>query len=291
MTLYYNKLLKRLNENMHPYGIISFPNRLYEAKQEAQPGYADTEIKESTRSTGPTRNSGNTKNAENTDTIGSAGVGAPGVRVTSEAIIDCANEPAAINPFAAGAVAKIPIILAELTVQVNVNSVIDLPEWTNKIKGSKKRVKIIQCLLLQNTNTLFIKGCVRKNIEYVKINSSGFSGDIRDVSVEIPFKCTTGVIFNGNDPVPLIPSRSVEFEYQQADMLSDDFTEFNQISTAFYNELPFCELTSSRIVEIDEHSFERGGFKSIEEKMVIYLTLKILQYCKVAIPPHDFFLK
>ncbi len=281
MTLYYNKLLKRINENLYPYGMVPFPNRLYETKQEKQPAYASTGSREGT---------GSAWNTENKEAIGFAADGAGNIRVTSEAIIDCANEPASINALSAGVVAKIPIILAELTVQVNVNSVIDLPEWASEIKGIKKRLKITQCLLLQNTNTLFIKGVVRKNIKYARINHAGSSGDIRDVSVEVPFKCTTMVVFNGNEPVPIVPNSSVEFEYQE-DTRSGDLSEFNQISTAFYNELPFCELTSSRIVEIDEHSCERGLFKSIEEKMVIYLTLKILQYCKVAIPPQDLLVK
>lgn len=79
-------------------------------------------------------------------------------------------------------------------------------------------------------------------------------------------------------------------------MLAGDLSEFNQISTEFFNELPFCELISSRIVEFDEYinrekllgkkvPFEGKEFFSIEEKMVISLTLKILQNRQVAVPP------
>ena len=35
-------------------------------------------------------------------------------------------------------------------------------------------------------------------------------------------------------------------------LLSSDLSQFHQDSTQFYNELPFCELISSQIIEWDE---------------------------------------
>jgi len=223
---------------------------------------------------------------------------------------DCVNIPAPIVPLTTGAVAKLPIVLAELTVQVNVNSIIDLPEYAWEIKDIKKHLKITQCLLIQDTNMLFIKGYVRKNIQYATrtcSNTKGFCGDIKHCTVDVPFSCTTPVFFNGITPLPPIPRTSVEFEYlrqqnlhgpQFADkdhLMSGDMSEFNQISTEYFNELPYCELISSRIVEFDEQlgrvhhdyykmPFEEKQFKSIEEKMVIFLTLRVLQNRQVAIP-------
>lgn len=232
------------------------------------------------------------------------------VNVTGGEIVECVNTPFPIEAITTGAVAKVPVVLAELTVQFNVNSVIDLPEPAIEIKNIKKRLKITQCILLQNTNMLFIEGFVRKNIDFSTRKCSteeGICGDIRHCTVDIPFKCATPVTFNGMDPLPVIPTSTSEFEYfkkqdltgpQFADkneLLSGDLSEFNQISTEFFNELPFCELISSRIVQFDEYlnpmppakdkvPFEEREFKSIEEKMVIYLTLKILQNKQVAIP-------
>ncbi|MTI57913.1 MAG: hypothetical protein FH760_24230 [Geosporobacter ferrireducens] len=226
---------------------------------------------------------------------------------------DCGNIPVAITPLATGAVAKIPVVLAELTVQINVNSIITLPEPAIEIKDIKKHLKITQCLLIQDTNMLFIKGFIRKNIQYATAKCStneGICGDIKHCTVDAPFSCTTPVIFNGIDPLPIVPSEATEFRYfrkqdlkgpdfaEKDHLLSSDLSEFNQISTEYFNELPFCELISSRIVEFDEllnrtqpikgeFPFEEKCFKKIEEKAVVYLTLKILQKRQVAVPALD----
>lgn len=231
------------------------------------------------------------------------------VKVFGGEIVECVNDPVPIDAITTGAKVKVPVVLAELKVQFNVDSFIELPEPAIEIKNIKKRLKITQCLLLQNTNMLFIKGFVRKNIDYSTLKCAtkeGICGDIKHCTIDIPFKCTTPVIFNGMDPLPLIPTTSTEFEYfrrqdlngpqfaEKDELLSGDLSEFNQISTEYFNELPFCELISSRIVEFDEYlnqrrpfnkktPFEEKEFSKIEEKMVIYLTLKILQNKQVEV--------
>lgn len=224
-------------------------------------------------------------------------------------INDCVSVPTDIQAITSGVVAKIPVVLAELRLHVNINSIIELPEFAFEIKRIKKKVKVTQCLLIRDTGVLFIKGFVRKNIEYATrtgSNSCSFHGDIRHFTVDVPFTCTTNVAFNGFPPAPVFDNTSREFEYfMQQDikgpnfgtkdkLLSSDTTEFNQVSTEEFNELPFCELIRAEIIEFDEalnptgfgHKdlpFEEKRFKKIEEKMVLYLTLKILQNRQVAI--------
>lgn len=223
---------------------------------------------------------------------------------------ECPNTPVALAPITAGAVAKIPVVLAELTIQANMDSTITLPEPAYEIKNIKKRVKLTQCLLLQDTNVLFIRGFVRKNIDYSTrscSNAEGFCGDIRHCTVDVPFSCTTPVTFNGTAPLVPPTNTTAEFEYFNVEedlgpgfaekdaLLSGDFSEYNQISTEFFTERPYCELISSRIVEFDEFvdrrrptnvivPFEERFFTEIEEKMVVFLTLKILQKRQVAVP-------
>ena len=70
-------------------------------------------------------------------------------------------------------------------------------------------------------------------------------------------------------------------------LLSSDLSQFHQESTQFYNELPFCELISSQIIEWDEAvdrkplhgnaAFEEGYFQRIVEKIFLQFTIKILQ--------------
>lgn len=233
------------------------------------------------------------------------------VNVKGEAINMCVNTPTDIEAITSGVVGKIPVVLAELRLQVNINSIIELPEYAYEIKNIKKKVKVTQCLLIRDTGVLFLKGFIRKNIDYSTRNGSNscsFHGDLKHFTVDVPWTCTTDVVFNGIAPEPVFDNVSREFEYfLQQDLtgpkfgtkdklLSSDTTEYNQISREYFNELPYCELIRAEIVEFDEAlnptahcpkemPFEERKFKKIEEKMVLYLTLKILQNRQVAIPP------
>lgn len=232
------------------------------------------------------------------------------VSVKANTLTECVNNPSTIEAITAGAVVKVPVVLAELTVQINVDSIITLPEQALEIKNIKKNLKVTQCLLLQDTNMLFIKGFVRKNINYSTkgwcSNQAGVCGDIRHCTIDTHFNCSTPVTFNGTNPLPPIPGFSEEFRFfksqdvkgpdfsEKSQLLSNDLTEFNQFSNEFFNELPFCELVHSRIVEYDEFlnplppaigkaPFEEKEFCRFEEKMVIFLTIKILQNRQVAV--------
>jgi len=238
--------------------------------------------------------------------------------VNSLAQEECTNTPVPIDPIPTSVVAKIPVVLAELTIQINMDSLIDLPEPALEIKQIKKNVKLTQCLLLQdneqqyttNTNKLFIRGFVRKNIDYSTrecSDSEGVCGDLKHCTVDVPFRCVTPVTFNGTPPAPVVFNTLAEFGYfkredltgpefaEKDELLSSDLSEFNQESSEFFNERPFCELIKSRIVEFDEYvnrtrpegvelPFEEKEFTQIEEKMVVYLTLKILQNRQVYVP-------
>ena len=233
----------------------------------------------------------------------------------------CPSNTVAIGSIAipvTGLTVKIPVVLSEVAVQVNLDSIITLPEPALEIKRIKKRLKITQCLLLQDpaistptSNTLFLKGFVRKNIDYATracSTNEGVCGDIRHCTVDVPFSCTTTIPFNGALPVvPPVNTRE-EFEYfrrqplpsgagfaEKDELLSGDFSEFNQVSEEFFTELPFCELISARIVEYDEllnrtqpHvtiPFEEKEFTQVEEKMIISVVFKVLQNQQVPILP------
>lgn len=133
-------------------------------------------------------------------------------------------------------------------------------------------------------------------------------GDIRHCTVDTPFRCSTPI--QNYCRLPDEPSTNFrdEFEYLREEalprenfaekdrLMSGDFSEFNQHSHEYFNELSFCELIESHIVEFDEFidrtrpaninlPFEEREFRIIEEKMVIAITLKILQKQQVVVPP------
>lgn len=206
-------------------------------------------------------------------------------------------------------IVRVPVVLSEFTVQFNINADIKLPELALEVKDIKKRIKVTQCTLLQPTNVLFIKGFIRKSIDYTTAdcsNRKGVCGDIRHCTVDVPFELSTPITFI-TPPAPLLTNTVTEFEYftqkdlpnkyfaEKDSLLSGDLSEINQFRTENFNELPFCDLISANIYEFDEFigrqrprhdnlPFEEKYFKRIEEKIVVELTLKLLQNRQVAIP-------
>ncbi|UOE53079.1 DUF3794 domain-containing protein [Bacillus sp. CMF12] len=202
-------------------------------------------------------------------------------------------------------VAKVPVVLAELTLQINVDAVITFPEPVLEIKDIKKHVKLTQCRLLLPTNKLFIKGFVRKNIQYASPSpeiepstSKSVASDIHSFTTDIPFQCTTEIKKFITCPVMPKTNKRNEFDFlvsqplpsgfpEKDELQSNDLSQFHQESKQFYNELPFCELISSKIIEWDEaidreplptsSPLGEGYFTKVEEKMVLDIDLKVLQ--------------
>ncbi|MDP4085583.1 MAG: DUF3794 domain-containing protein [Bacillota bacterium] len=213
---------------------------------------------------------------------------------------------------------KVPVVLGETTVQIDLDSTITFPEQVLEIKKIKKSLKLVQCRLLLPTNKLFLKGFVRKNIQYATPTRGGrdyVSSMIHSLTVDVPFQVVTKLDFLSTPDFKSNP-RSTEFKYFNSSplpqgypskerLLSGDFSEHNQMSEEVYNELPFCELLSSKFIEYDEAlnrsmgsvfgssgqsitaPFEEGTFTELEEKMVIELTIKVLQNQQVHIPERE----
>lgn len=232
------------------------------------------------------------------------------VDIDSDVVGNIDNIPVTPVGLPGGVVARIPVILASLTVQFNIHADIKLPEPALEITNIRKKLKITQCMLLQPTNILFISGFVRKNIEYttgICSNRKGVCGDIHHCTIDVPFEFSTPVAFT-TLPAALETNTVSEFEYlrrtdlpnnnfaEKDHLLSGDMSEINQFRTENFNELPFCDLITASIFEFDEFigrrrphddddlPFEEKFFSKLEEKMVIQLSLNILQNRSVSIP-------
>jgi hypothetical protein len=201
---------------------------------------------------------------------------------------------------------KVPVVLTEPTVQIDVDYTFTLPAPAIDIKRIGKHLKLTQLLVLNPANKLSIKGFVRKNIEFsipVVVTPTSITGPIQQFTTDIPFSAVVPLSFNLAALTPLGENSVSNFEFLSQTVLpsgfpakdylaSGDLSEFNQVSTEFFNELPFVELVSSTIIEYDEYinrapvpggPFEEQEFTVVEEKMVIYLTLKVLQNQQVFI--------
>ncbi|KML36124.1 MULTISPECIES: CsxC family protein [Cytobacillus] len=244
------------------------------------------------------------------------------VRVSSH-MGECKNKPAEIITTPVGsAILRVPVTLAEITVSTNIVAEIKFPEPVLEIKDIKKTVKIIQCRLLlpgipecacpfkRKDLMLFIKGFVRKNIQYASPGSDSskecVSSVMRSLTVDVPFECVTKIDEDSFITPPQFPftNSSHEFDFfRQQDLgcgfpekdhlLSKDLSQFHQVSTQHFNQIPFCELISSHIIEWDEaidrkslpgHApLAEGTFKHIVEKMALEFTIKILQNQQVRV--------
>jgi hypothetical protein len=218
---------------------------------------------------------------------------------------ECENRPEKPNVSIGKIVTKVPVVLAELTLQTNVDACITFPEPVLEIKDIKKQLKLTQCRLLLPTNKLFVKGFVRKNIQYASPSKEiqegthkTVSSDIHSLTVDVPFQCVTEIKYFLTEPVMPEVNKRKEFDFlvskklpsgfpEKDELQSSDLSQFHQESTQFFNELPFCELVASQIIEWDEaidrvsipgHApIGEGVFYKIEEKMVLDITLKVLQ--------------
>lgn len=217
---------------------------------------------------------------------------------------ECDNKPHKPTVNIGKIYTKVPVVLAELTVQVNLDACIQFPTPVLEIKDVKKQIKLVQCRLLLPTNKLFIKGFVRKNIQYASpipepdCHLKTISSSIKSLTVDIPFSCVTEIKHFLRKPVQPTINKRTEFDFlisdplpsgfpEKDEFLSNDLSQFHQNSTQYYNELPFCELVSSNIIEWDEAinrsklskdgSIGEGVFTQVEEKMVVDITLKVLQ--------------
>lgn len=197
---------------------------------------------------------------------------------------------------------------AFVTVSIPAEAVITLPRHALEIKRISKNLKITQCRFFnapapiivgkpQDTPKLFIGGFVRKDIQYSEVTHQTMTtvdGAIRDFVVDIPISCVA-------DLGTTLTVPSLQFDQQQVyeylktmplpsgfsdkdKLMMGDLAEYNVISNKFLNLPPTCELIYSQINEMDDAldrvpllggPFEEGVFRTIQEKMVVIVQVKL----------------
>src|SRR5690606_25086958 len=166
------------------------------------------------------------------------------VNVTAH-VGDCESVPTSPATTPAGeTIIRVPVTLAELNVRTNLVANIKFPDPVLEIKHIKKRVKIIQCRLLlpgipeSSPNPfaptdlrLFIKGFVRKNIQYATPcpNSSGscVSSEMKSLTADVPFECVTTIGMGQFLNPPQLPfnNTSAEFDFYREQDLGHGYPE------------------------------------------------------------------
>ncbi|WP_044796904.1 CsxC family protein [Bacillus cereus] len=218
-------------------------------------------------------------------------------------------------------IAKVPVVLAETEVQIVTDSIIKFPEPVLEIKAIRKHLKLTQFRLLLPSHKVFLKGFVRKNIQYatpIGANSKAVASNVRSLIVDIPFSCVTEITcfltnpvydYNKKTELSYNSQMSVHETNESGNDILDvtDFSQLDEISKEIFNDQPYCELMKGLIIDYNdaldrevkpictEHSeqshdkspLEEGTFTELEEKMVIELTLKVLQHQQICVDSKD----
>lgn len=225
--------------------------------------------------------------------------------VTSETLPLFESIPHSPEITAGPVTVKIPVVLAEFTVPITVESSLKLEDAILEIKHIRKNVFLNQCKLIPNsendkpnTGIVFLDGFIRKNIEYVtkEHNVKRIScGRVKHTTVKVPFKCTTRVTFKTPPKFKTTPPQAeieiLETRIETCDsckkpIIGRNIREQNLKIIEFFNEKVFCELISAEIVESnilsnptnkEYKSIFEQSFHCITEKVVLFLTIKLLQ--------------
>ena len=194
---------------------------------------------------------------------------------------------------------KVPVVLAEPTLQIVVESNITLSPAATEIKRVKKNVFLNQVKLvpvqfcrIQGTDffnvtraKLFVAGHIRKDIEY---SSNTCNGALQDRVADVPFsgfaELNGDVTTNPNGFI-LFPIIGIS-ESAEANFLNDKTMLDARLDKAFfqnlvkYNEQPYGELVAANFYELDfspTMTSPEGTFNTLREKLVLDLTVKVLQ--------------
>ena len=211
---------------------------------------------------------------------------------------------------------KLPVLLAETNITIPVEATITLDRSVREIKRIKKNVFVTQSRLMPNFPTtppttptsaiLFIEGFIRKNIEYATQDCSAaggtnFCGDIRHCTVEVPYSFTTVIDVLRATPIFTPNTNPLEIEFftdklRSCDTCAEPVLGRNPCDqgfqfTEYFNEKPFVELVNAVVTEVDIHTNPvvncaaptEQTFTQLTEKIVVNLTLKVLQKQQVRI--------
>jgi len=210
-------------------------------------------------------------------------------------------------------VAKIPVVIGEREIQIDVEAAFKLDEPFFEIKRIKKNVYLTQCKLLPRSGKiapdgtlisgkLFISGFVRKNIEYATadcVEKEIVSGRIAHTTIDVPFTAVTEVIYTV-PPVVNVRRAQTEIDLVSSCGCQDctgtiigklDCEQYLEDNITF-TENPYCELVGVRIIEDDisadplyhKNNSKVQIYNKVIEKMVVYIRVKVLQLQQVNIP-------
>lgn len=192
---------------------------------------------------------------------------------------------------------KTPVVLAEKTIQVVVEADIPLDPPATEIKRVTKNVFLEQAKLVPVRFTrigttdyfrvtrakLFVSGFIRKDIEYA---SRDCNGALQDRIADVPFSGFTELADAAPTgdfllfPIIGISDQSKALFLNEKNDLVPRLDKYFFQNLVKYNEQPYGELIAANFYELDFSPVKvgpEGQFKTLREKIVLDLTVKLLQ--------------
>ncbi|MBJ8031361.1 Uracil permease [Bacillus cereus group sp. N21] len=196
-------------------------------------------------------------------------------------------------------IVKIPVVLAERTIQVVVEANISLDPLAIEIKRVLKNVFLTHCKLVPVAFTsvpgtnyrrvtrakLFVEGYIRNNIEYVADQYNGLLySRIVNISFSRFLDLTAGDFITQPLLVAFLDTTSHLINPKGVYLPRLDTNSFGNL--VFYNKQPYCELVRANFYEFDFSPCLTNLNKSCSElrkTIVLDLTLNILQVQQVQV--------
>ncbi|WP_416826615.1 CsxC family protein [Ectobacillus polymachus] len=206
-----------------------------------------------------------------------------------------------VTGFAVTAFIKVPVVTVETTIQIPLEATITLTPAATEIKRVKKNVFLDQVKLIPVAFTridetdffnvrrakLFVAGHIRKNIEYTTSGSSaGCTTALQDRVVDINFSGFTDILHFNNFPIIGISETAEANFLSETNNLNARLDKFFFQNLVKFNEQPFGELVAANFFELDFSptvATPEAPFSTLTEKIVLELTIKVLQNQQLAI--------
>lgn len=197
---------------------------------------------------------------------------------------------------------KVPVVTSVPTIQIPIEATIPLGAAATEIKSVKKSVFLEQVKLVPTsfcnitgtdffevlTAKLFVAGHIRKDIQFTTAPVAGVcTVALTDRVANINFTGFTELTFGtANRPIVGISETAEANFLNETNPLVPRLDKFFFQNLVKFNEQPFGELVAANFFELDFSPMittPEGTFDTITEKLVLELTLKVLQIQQVTL--------
>lgn len=199
------------------------------------------------------------------------------ILISSKTIAECKNELDEPN-FNDVKYVCVPVVISQFKICLQLENSIRFSEPVVCLKGSKKKVQLKECKLIPGTKKVFIKGIIAIALEYASArcqSSKGSTGNIRYLTYQVPFECTTEVCYI--NPPDIKSNKDQKFIPLEYHFICEDKGYFNQNIVCEIVKYKINELLCREDVVPIENIKGQDCFYKMKGKIVLNLTLRLMQ--------------